>query len=138
MQEELNEACGTQGDKQDRVFHLVLKLKLEKMGDELVAMSPITKHSHQTKVKMPVVKAEKGHFKGSLQGQEVGQIGGDGQVRFYQKASQDAQGQKGRDLWPLNPRNGEGWALIEKESSKGEASKDTIQVVEQVQSSSDF
>jgi hypothetical protein len=38
-------------------------------------------------------------------------------------------------LGPLNPKSGQGKASIGKESSKGEASKDTIQVVEQLRSS---
>jgi hypothetical protein len=59
MQEELDEVCGTQGDKRERVFHLVLKLKLEKMGNETVAMSPIAKHSCRTKAKMAMANAEK-------------------------------------------------------------------------------
>jgi len=45
MQEEFDKACGMQGDKREGVFHLVLELKLEKMGSETIAMFPIAKHS---------------------------------------------------------------------------------------------
>lgn len=55
MWEELGKAHGAQGGKQERVCHLVSKLKLDlankKMGEEMIIVFPVTKHSCQTKAK---------------------------------------------------------------------------------------
>jgi hypothetical protein len=49
MPEEVNKACGTQGDKRERVFHLVLELKLdpvnEKMGEKRL-LCPLSQSTH--------------------------------------------------------------------------------------------
>jgi hypothetical protein len=54
---------GKQGDKQEKVCHLVFEQKLDlmsaKTGEKIVVRSPVVKHSHWTKVKMEVVKVEK-------------------------------------------------------------------------------
>jgi hypothetical protein len=137
MQEELDEVCGTQGDKRERVFHLVLKLKLEKMRNETIVMSLIAKHSRQTKAKMTMANVEKGHAKEAHKAKKLAKLTTTTKLGSTKKLPKTPKGEKEETFGPLNPRNGEGYALIEKESSKGEAPKDIVQVVEQVQSSFD-
>jgi len=50
------------------------------------------------------------------------------------KLPKTPKGKKEEDSRPLNPKSGEGRALTRKEFSKKEASKDSVQVVEQLQS----
>ncbi len=43
-------------------------------------------------------QGKKGYHKGSSWGKKVGQVGNSGWIKLYQEASQDAQGQQGKDL----------------------------------------
>jgi len=77
-------------------------------------------------------------FKGSSWGQEVGQASGGNELGSTKKLPKIPKGEKEEISKPLNPKSKEGWALPEKESSKGEASKDNVQVVEQFGSTFDY
>jgi hypothetical protein len=72
--------------------------------------------------------------KRSSQGQKVGKVGGSGQTKFCQEASQTSKGEREETFRPLNLESGEKGASTRKECSKGEASKDSVQVVEQLRS----
>jgi hypothetical protein len=109
------------------VFHLVLKLKLEKMRNETIAMSPIAKHSRRTKAKMTMANVKKGHAKEAHKAKKLAKLTATAKLGSTKKLPKTPKGEKEKTFGPLNSGNGEGCALIEKESSK-----DIVQVVEQV------
>jgi hypothetical protein len=141
MREELIDAQGVQGDKWERAYHLVLELNLDlantKMGEETMTRSFVAKCSHQTKAKMVVVKAEKATTKKAHKVKKLAKQVATVELGFTTKLSKTLKGEREETSRPLNPKSGEGGASTEKEYSKGEASKDNIQMVEQLRSTSD-
>ncbi|CAM6018275.1 unnamed protein product [Sphagnum balticum] len=86
---------------------------------------------------MTVPKVEKAIAKEACKAKKLAKLVAMVELGFAKKLPKTPKGEKEKTFGPFNLGNGERWASIKKESSKGEASKDTIQVVEQVQSSFD-
>ncbi|CAN5954101.1 unnamed protein product [Sphagnum jensenii] len=74
----------------------------------------------------------KGHAKEAHKAKKLAKLAATAKLGSTKKLPKTPKGEREETFGPFNLGNGEGWALIEKESSKGEASKDTVQVVEQV------
>ncbi len=128
-----------------RACHLVLELKLDlvsvKMGGEVMVGSPIVKCSCRTKAKMVVVKVEKATAKEVHKVKKLAKQATMVELSFAKKLSKTLKGEREENFKPFkpfNPKSKDGGASIEKEFSKGEASKDNIQVVEQLGSTSNF
>jgi hypothetical protein len=141
MREELVNARGIQSDKWERACHLVLELNLDptnaKMGEEIMTKSFVAKCSHQTKAKMVVVRAEKVAAKKAHKAKKLAKQVAAMELGFITKLSKTSKREREETSRPFNPKSKEEGASMEKESSKGEASKDNIQVVEQLGSTSD-
>ncbi|CAM6017862.1 unnamed protein product [Sphagnum balticum] len=108
------------------------------MGKETMAGSFVAKRSHRTKAKMVVVRVEKVAAKKAHKAKKLAKQVATVELTFTTKFSKISKGEREETFRPLNPKSGEEGASMEKESSKGEASKDNIQVVEQFGSTSDF
>jgi len=100
--------------------------------------SPIVKRSCRTKVKMVVVRVEKATAKEVHKAKKLAKQATMAELSFAKKLSKTLKGEREETFKPFNPKSKEGGASIEKESSKGEASKDDIQVVEQLGFTSNF
>lgn len=135
-------ACGAQGDKREKACHLVLKLKLvlvsKKMVEEVVPMSRIAKCSSRTKAKMVVVKTkmaivkvEKSITKKVREAKKVAKLVV-AKLDSTKKASKMPNGRKEEMSLPLNVESMEGGASTKKKSSKREALKDEVHLVEMV------
>ncbi|CAK9195289.1 unnamed protein product [Sphagnum troendelagicum] len=115
---------------------MVSKRKLdptnEKIGEEAIAESLIIKHSRRTKVKMAMVKAKKAITKEAHEAKKLAKLEAMAELSSTKKLPKTLKGNKEKTFGPLNPKSGEKGASIVKESSKREAAKDTIQVVEQL------
>jgi hypothetical protein len=118
-------------------FGIKLKLDLanKKMGEKTVIMSPVIKCSHQTKVEMAMVKAKKATTKEAHEVKMLAKLAVAVELGSTKKFRKMPKSEKEKTFGPFNPKSGEGRASISKEFSKGEASKDTIQMVKQLQSS---
>jgi len=121
---------GKQGDKQEKVCHLVLEQKLDlvsaKMGEKIMVGSPVVKRSHQTKVKMEVVKVEKVAAKKASEAKKLAKLAMAAELGSIKKLPRILKGEKEEPSKPFNLENGERGASTKKESSKGEASKDNV------------
>ncbi len=84
-----------------------------------------------------MVKVEKATAKEAYKAKKLAKLVVAVELASAKKLPRTPKGEKEETFGLLNLGNGERWASIKKESSKGEASKDTIQVVEQIQSSFD-
>jgi hypothetical protein len=104
------------------------------MGEETMARSFVTKCSHRTKAEIAVVKAKKAIAKEVRLAKQVTTT----ELNFDKKLPKTPKGKREKTSRPFNPKNGEGGASTKKEASKGKASKDNIQVVEQLGSTSNF
>jgi hypothetical protein len=135
-------ARGVQGDKQEKVCHLVLKLKLVlvniKMVEEVVPMSPIAKCSSRTKAKMAVIKTKmaiakvkKAITKKTCEAKKVAKLVV-AKLNSTKKASKMPNGRKEEMSLPLNVKSTKGGASMEKKSSTREALKDEVHLEEMV------
>jgi hypothetical protein len=86
---------------------------------------------------MAMVKAEKAITKEVHEAKKLAKLGAMAELSSTKKLPKTPKGNKEKTFGPLNPESGEKEASIRKESSKTEASKDTIQVVEQLRYYSD-
>jgi hypothetical protein len=107
------------------------------MGEETMVGSFVAKHSHRTKAKMVVVRVEEAVAKKAHKSKKLAKQVAIVELSFTTKLSKILKGEREETFRPLNPKSREGGASMEKESSKGEVSKDNIQVVEQLGSTSD-
>ncbi|CAK9228338.1 unnamed protein product [Sphagnum troendelagicum] len=92
--------------------------------------SLVAKHSCQTKVEMAVVKVEKAITKEACEVKKLAKQVTTTELGSTKKLSKTPKGEKEETDEPLNPESGERGASMEKESSKGEAFKDNVEVVE--------
>jgi hypothetical protein len=125
MREELGDAHGGQGSKQERSFHLVSKRKIDltnkKISEKAIVKSPIAKHSHRTKAEMTMVKVKKAIMKEVHEAKkfaklvEIAKLGSTKELPKMPKSNRE------KTFRPLNPKG-----------KQRRASKDTIQVVEQL------
>lgn len=126
---------GVQGNKWERLCHLKFELKFDltnkKMGEKMVVGSLVMKHSHQTKVEMTMVKAEKATVKEACKAKKLVKLAATIELSSTKNLPKTPKGEREEASRLLNPKSGEGGASIGKESSKGEASKNNVQVVEQ-------
>lgn len=86
---------------------------------------------------MAMVKAEKAITKEAHEAKKLAKLGAMAELSSTKKLPKTPKGNKEKTFGPLNPESEEKGASIGKESSKTEASKDTIQVVEQLRYYSD-
>ncbi len=97
---------GIQGGKWEKVCHLILKLKLdlmnEKMGEEAVARSFITKRSCQTKALMAMVKAEKATTKEAYEARKLVKLVATTKLSLTKGLPKTPKGEKEEPL-PCNP-----------------------------------
>ncbi len=93
--------------------------------------SPVMKRSCRIKVGMAMVKVEKATAKKVQDAKKLAKLAAMAKLGSTKKIPKTPKGEKEETFEPLNPKSGERGALTEKESSKGKASKDNVQVVEQ-------
>jgi hypothetical protein len=86
---------------------------------------------------MVVVKAKKATTKEAHEAKKLTKLAAMAELGFVKKLPKTPKGKREETSRCFNPESGEGRAYTKKESSKGEAFKDTVQVVEQFQSSFD-
>lgn len=67
---------------------------------------------------MAVVKAEKGHAKEARKAKKLAKLLTTSKLGCTKKLPKTPKGKREETFGPLNLGNGEGWALIEKKSSK--------------------
>jgi hypothetical protein len=92
------------------------------MGEETIIVSLVVKHSCRTKVEMVVVKVEKVVAKETCVAK----------LDSVKQLPKTPKGEKEKTYGRSKSGSTNGKASIEKESSKGEASKDNLHVMEQV------
>ncbi|CAK9272386.1 unnamed protein product [Sphagnum jensenii] len=85
---------------------------------------------------MVLVRTEKANAKEAHKAKKLAKQVAMVELGSANKLSKTPKGEREETIGPFNPKSGEGGASIEKESSKGEASKDNVQVVEQFISTS--
>jgi hypothetical protein len=79
---------------------------------------------------MAVVKAEKAITKEACEAKKLAKQVTTAELGSTNKLSKTPKGEREETSGPFNPKSGGGGASVEKESSKGEASKDNVEVVE--------
>lgn len=89
------------------------------------------------KVEMVVVKVKKAIAKETCKAKKLTKLATVAELGFAKKLSKTLKGEMKKASKPFNPESGEIGASTWKESWKREASKDNIQVVEQLWSSFD-
>ncbi len=106
--------------------------RAKRLEKRLVVKSLIAKHSRRTKVKIAMVKAKKAITKEAREAKKLAKLVTVVELSSTKKLPKTPKGNKEKTSRPLKPESGEKGASTGKESSKREASKDTIQVVEQL------
>jgi hypothetical protein len=78
---------------------------------------------------MAMPKVEKATAKEACKAKKLAKLVATVELGSAKKLPKTPKDEKEETFGPFNLGNGERWALIKKESSKGEASKDTLQVL---------
>ncbi len=86
----------------------------------------VVKCSSWTKVEMAMVKTEKVATKEACKAKKFAKQMAMAKLGSTKKLPKTSKGEKEKTFKPLNLERGEGRTSMEKESSKGEASKDNI------------
>jgi hypothetical protein len=81
---------------------------------------------------MAMVKTKKVNAKEACEAKKLTKLVAMAKLGSVEKLPKTTKGEREEASRPLNPKSGEGRASIRKVSSKREASKDNIQVVEQL------
>ncbi|KAH8966139.1 hypothetical protein BDL97_03G008100 [Sphagnum fallax] len=132
---------GAQGGKREKACYLISELNLvlveHEDGKRGSGQVPHHKMPMPDQVEMAIIKVEKATANKVDEAKKLAEQMAVVEVSSTKKLPRTPKGEREKSFGPLNPENGEGRALIEKESSKGEAYKDNAQVVKQLGSTFD-